>query len=202
MSSPDVRPATAADRDPVVATVLAAFADDPAFRFFFPDRDTYQSDAAAFVGHLFDGRLGSGTVWVVDDGAAVAMWNPPGADVSADLPGTMSAAARERLDRYDGIVHRLFPAEPHWYLGILATHPHHAGKKWGRLAMAPGLERARQAELPAYLETVTATNEGIYTAAGWTVVDRVTVDGVLDVRVMAFGLASPRPARHRAMVDE
>ena len=33
--------AARADRAAVVATVVAAFAADPAFRYFFPDDDTY-----------------------------------------------------------------------------------------------------------------------------------------------------------------
>jgi ribosomal protein S18 acetylase RimI-like enzyme len=180
VSSPEVRLATPADRDRVIATVVAAFADDPAFDHFFPG--SYATDAPVFAGNLFDRRVDFGTVWVVDDGSAVSMWNPPGAphfDVSAGL----STAAQERLERYDALVHGITPAHPHWYLGVLATHPDHAGRRWGRLAMDPGLERARGAGLPAYLETVTEANTRIYTASGWSLVDTVTVDELF-VRVM------------------
>jgi GNAT superfamily N-acetyltransferase len=183
VSSPEVRLATDLDRDRVVATVLAAFADDPAFRFFFPDPASYAVDAAAFVRHLFDERVGFGTVWVVDGGSAVAMWNPPNA-VTADLSGRLSSAALARLERYDAAVHAHLPDQPHWYLGILATHPDQAGQGWGRLAMARGLERARQDQVPAVLETVTAVNVEIYAASGWQLVTTVVVDP-LEVRVMA-----------------
>jgi ribosomal protein S18 acetylase RimI-like enzyme len=178
-----VRLATERDRDRVVATVLAAFANDPAFQFFFPDPASYAADAAAFVRHLFDERIGFGTVWVVDGGSAVAMWNPPNA-VTADLSDGLSSAALARLSRYDAAVHAHLPDQPHWYLGILATHPDQAGQAWGRLAMAQGLERARQDQVPAVLEAVTAVNVQIYAGIGFQVVATVAVEQ-LDVRVMA-----------------
>jgi ribosomal protein S18 acetylase RimI-like enzyme len=180
VSSPEVRLATPADRERVVETVVAAFAADPAFVHFFAG--SYATDARVFTANLFDGRLDLGTVWVVDDGSAVSMWDPPGAP-SFDVLTGLSTAARHRLERYDALVHSITPAHPHWYLGVLATHPDHAGQRWGRLAMDPGLERARGAGLPAYLKTATETNTRIYAASGWSLVDTVTVDELV-VRVM------------------
>jgi hypothetical protein len=87
--------ATGADRDRVVETVVAAFATDPAFRFFFPDDDTYAEHAGVFAGHLFDKRVDLGTVWIVDGGSAVAMWQPPIAVADApalDLPDDVLAS--------------------------------------------------------------------------------------------------------------
>jgi hypothetical protein len=184
---PDPRVATTGDRDRVVATVVAAFAEDPAFRHFFGA--AYAEDAPVFAGNLFDARSAFGTVWVVDDGAAVAMWNPPGTP-GVDVTTGLSAGSRERLAAYDAVVHALTSAEPSWYLGVLATHPEHRGKRWGRLVMAPGLARARADRLPAYLETATAANVGIYRASGWSVTDTVSVDG-LEVRVMRHPAGGP-----------
>ncbi len=42
--------------------------------------------------------------------------------------------------------------------------------------MAPGLERARRDGVPAYLETVTRTNVGIYLSDGWQVTGTTTVE--------------------------
>jgi GNAT superfamily N-acetyltransferase len=179
---PEVRVATVQDRDRVIETVVAAFEDDPALRFFFPDRDEYLSEAPAFVGHLFDHRVGLGTVWVVDGGSAVAMWNPPNAGY-AEITAGLSTEALERLDRFDAAVHAALPAQPYWYLGLLATHPDHAGKQWGRLAMAEGLSRAEADGLAAVLETATETNVRIYTDRGWRVLETLRVDAV-EVSVM------------------
>ena len=71
MTTPDpsVRRATPADRDRVITTVVAAFVDDPAFRYFFPDDATYAGHAADFAGYLFDKRVRHGSVWLVEGGA-------------------------------------------------------------------------------------------------------------------------------------
>jgi ribosomal protein S18 acetylase RimI-like enzyme len=177
---PEVRPATAGDRERVVATVVAAFAEDPAFGHFFSG--SYAADAPVFAGNLFDHRLAFGTVWVVDGGSAVSMWNPPGVPGVDVTPG-LSAGACARLHRYEAVVHALTPTEPHWYLGVLATHPDHAGRRWGRLAMRAGLDRARADGLPACLETATEANVGIYRASGWTVAATAALDE-LEVTVM------------------
>ena len=184
MSSAQVRPANLDDRELVVDTVLAAFAADPAFQHFFPGEE-YADQAPVFVRHLFDQRAPYGGVWVADEGAAVALWNPPGV-VPAWPPSGQAEAVVRRMERYDGAVHQLLPTEPHWYLGVLATHPDHAGQRLGRSVMAAGLERAQQDGLPAYLETVTRTNLAIYAASGWQVAGTIAVAG-LDVWVMRHG---------------
>ncbi len=183
---PEVRLARAADRDRVVTTVVEAFRQEPAFGYFFADPAAYDEQAPALVGHLFDQRLGFDSIWVVDDGAAVSMWNPPGAetaDLTEEIAPGVSARTVERVHQYDALVHPLLPREPFWYLGVLATHPDHAGRRWGRLAMEAGLERARADRLPAALETTRDDNVRLYTASGWQVSGAVTVE-TFQVRVM------------------
>jgi GNAT superfamily N-acetyltransferase len=177
------REATAADRDRVVDTVVTAFRADPAFRFFFPDESTYDRQAAAFAGHLFDRRVGRGTVWVLADGAAVTMWDPPGDD-PADSVSTMdlSPDAKARLENFDTVVGAALPPGPFWYLGVVATHPRHAGRRLGRSLMAVGLERAAADGLPAYLETANPRNVDRYAGVGWEVV--ASVDAGLPVWIM------------------
>jgi hypothetical protein len=169
-----VRVASAADRPRVVDTVVAAFRADPAFQWFFRDPATFDRHATVFAGYLFDGRIDAGTVWVADAAAAVSMWDAPGGwrNVPLDLPRDVQA----RLDRYGSVVHDLIPRTDHWYLGVLATHPDHAGRRLGRAVMAPGVRRAADEELPAYLETTNPVNVGIYRRSGWTVAAETSVD--------------------------
>ena len=177
MSEPVVQLATAADRERVTATFVAAFVADPAVRFFFPDDQTYAKEAAGFAGTLFDQRLAYGTVWVVEGGAAVSMWNPPGAG-SAEPAFHLPSSTVARLDRYESAVRTIMPSERRWYLGVLATHPDAGGQRWGRAVMTAGLERARADGLPAYLETSSPVNVALYERSGWVVVGTVTVDGL------------------------
>ncbi len=172
---PAVTLATRGDRDRVLATVVAAFVADPAFRYFFPDDATYAEHATVFAGYLFDKRVEHGTVWLVDGGAAVSLWDPPGAavcDPALDLPADVLA----RLDDYEGAVHGSIPTEPHWYLGVLATHPDHSGKRWGRLAIGAGLVEADLAGLPAYLETTNPANVELYLRSGFVVATHLPAD--------------------------
>ena len=75
--APAIRRALSIDRAEVVETVTAAFAEDPAWGWLLGDE--YERLAPAFVGALFDLRVASGTIWVSDDLATVAMWESPGA---------------------------------------------------------------------------------------------------------------------------
>lgn len=172
-----VRLATAADHDAVLTTVVAAFADDPAFRWFFPDPEHFEEQATAFVDAVLRPRLATQTVWVVDDGAAVAMWEPPGAP-GASVEGVVPPDTYQRLRRWDRAAHRFIPDVPLWYLGILATHPSHAGAGLAKLAAAPGRARAAADGSTCWLETASARNVAMYERRGWTTAGSVDVDGV------------------------
>lgn len=173
--------ATTADRDRVVGTLVAAFPDDPVLRHLFPEPGAYPAGAAAFFGRLFDKRVGRDSVWMAGDGWSVAIWEPPGTPApTEDLP--------DRVRAYDDAVHALLPAEPFWYLGVLGTHPEHAGHGYGRAVMAAGLRRAAEDGLPAYLETSNPANVGIYERAGWTVA--ATTTEPLPIWVMRQGQSS------------
>jgi GNAT superfamily N-acetyltransferase len=180
-----VRPALPGDRGRVIDTFVAAFAADPAVRYFFPDEDTYARHAGAFAAGMFDKRLATGTVWVAEDGAAVAMWDPPVRAPGGDPP-PFPADVRARLDAYNRAVHAVMDTEPHWYLGVLATHPAHAGRRLGRAVMRPGLDRAAAERLPGFLETSTARNVAVYRNAGWEVVKELpaAATGTVDVFIM------------------
>ena len=204
----DVVTATPADRDAVVATVVAAFAADPAFRFFFPDDATYTDHAATYARHLFDKRVGNGTVWVLADGAVTALWDLPGEPASPgrtvvidagtplgalDLP----ADVRARLDRFDAAVHAALPAYPHWYLGILATHPDYAGRRLGRRLMGAGVTSAHADGYPAVLETMNPSNVELYQRAGWELYGQTAADDVPTTWVLINRPAvAPDPEQH------
>ncbi|HTJ33678.1 MAG TPA: GNAT family N-acetyltransferase [Dactylosporangium sp.] len=175
--------ATPADREAAVATFVAAFAQDPAVRWFLPDDETYPAEAAAMAGHLFDLRVGHGTVWIADGGAAVAMWDPPR---TPSRDGVEHPPQAGRFGRYQAVVHAKMPKIPHWYLGVLATHPDHRGRRLGRSVMTAGLQRAAADALPAYLETSNPRNVDIYRSAGFEVAEHVYVDD-LPVWIMTTG---------------
>jgi GNAT superfamily N-acetyltransferase len=192
VKQPQAAPATPDARERVIETVVSAFAADPAFHYFFADEAKFTDQAATFAGYLFDQRVNHGTVWVIEEGAAVAMWDPPRTEDDASAIVHETAAlelpddTRKRLDRYDAAVEAALPSTPYWYLGVLATHPGYAGRGWGRIAMAAGLDRAAVTGLPAYLETTNKGNVALYERAGWHVTESTQVDG-LPIWVMRHG---------------
>jgi ribosomal protein S18 acetylase RimI-like enzyme len=178
----DVRLATTEDHSQVVATAVAAFVNDPALRHFFPD-ERYSQQATAFFGYLFDKRVDLGTVWVTERCEAAAMWSPPANSISAHnhqravagyaaMEEVVGVDAARRLRVYNDLVDQHLPGEDeYWYLGVLATHPEHAGRGYGVEVMCAGLSHATG---PAYLETTQPANVAYYERLGWTVTALVT----------------------------
>jgi GNAT superfamily N-acetyltransferase len=179
VTTPEITVATPADRGRVVGSLVAAFVEDPVLRHLFPDDATYPQHAGAFFGHLFDKRVHRGTIWTVGHGASVAMWDAPGAEdgpAAGDLAAQLPTDAMARVDAYDAAVHAFLPSAPFWYLGVLGTHPAHAGRRWGHAVMATGLRRAASEGLPAVLETSNPGNVEVYRRAGWTVTAEVPAE--------------------------
>lgn len=177
MTPPTLTVATEADRPQIMSTLVEAFRDDPIIRWLFPDDATYPTYAEAFFGPLFDKRVRRQAVWTID-GLSVAIWEPPGGvqdDGVQDgvLTDPMPPEVRARVEAYDHAVHGALPAQPYWYLGVLATHPDHAGKRWGREVMAEGLRRAAEDGVAAVLETSNPGNVALYERAGFAVVTHI-----------------------------
>ena len=176
MTAAEITIATPADRERTLGSLVAAFARDPVLRHLFPDDATYPRYAEAFFGDLFDRRVGQGTIWTIERGASVAMWDGPTGMSSAPttpLSELLPADALARVKAYDKAVHRALPTTPFWYLGVLGTHPDQAGRRWGHALMEAGLNRAQAEGLPAILETSNPGNVGVYTRAGWEVLSEV-----------------------------
>ncbi|WP_238010107.1 GNAT family N-acetyltransferase [Dactylosporangium sp. AC04546] len=174
MTTPDITLATPADRPSVVATFVAAFESDPAIRYFLPSPDTYESEAATMAAALFDPRAARGTVWLANAGAAVAMWDAP----TRAARHTPAAPTDDAWGRYQSTVHAALPDFPHWYLGVLATHPTSRGQRLGRAVMAAGLSRADADGVPSYLETSNPANVEVYRSVGFEVQHHLLVDAL------------------------
>jgi GNAT superfamily N-acetyltransferase len=186
MSAPDVvvRPATPEDRDAVVATVVAAFHDDPAWEFI--THGEVERLSPYFASALFEGRAGAGTVWVTDDCRAVAMWDDRSGASSGDLyPPAVWDRYREvagedawaSLQAYDRALHVHEPAEPFWYLGVLATHPSAQGVGLATAVLQPAFARADASGVDCWLETSKPGNTGFYSRRGFTERIEVEIDG-------------------------
>jgi len=182
--SSGVRRACLADVDAVVATVTAAFSNDPAWSFIVgPDN---AAAMAAFVRTLLLPRIDQGTAWVTDDCTAVAMWDRLALDGSRDVDyeARWSAFRAEvgedvwsRLQAYEAALKGDSPARPYWYLGVLATHPDHQGLGLASAVLLPGLAAADAEGWDCWLETSTPGNKAFYAGRGFTESVPVAVPG-------------------------
>jgi GNAT superfamily N-acetyltransferase len=181
---PPVRRATAADVPPIAASLARAFRDDPVFRWLFPlGHSRVARNEAFFALELRHLHLRHNEVWTAGDGAAAALWDPPGT-WKVPLPtllrigpqlvrvlGTRTPIGLYGLTR----VEARHPQGPHWYLAILGTDPDHQGRGLASAALAPVLARCDVEGTPAYLETATPENVPFYEHHGFEVTGEVTL---------------------------
>jgi GNAT superfamily N-acetyltransferase len=182
--SPTVRRALPRERSAVATTIAAAFAEDPAWAFILGAE--YSRLAADFAGALFDVRVLSKNVWVSDDLAAVAMWDPPEKNPHASgyeqsvwegYRVTAGEGAFARLRAYNTAVSAAAPAERYWYLGVLATHPKRRREGLASAVLAPTLEEAARAGIACCLETSTPENRRFYERRGFTQATDIALPG-------------------------
>jgi GNAT superfamily N-acetyltransferase len=180
-----IRQAQPQDRLGVVATVAAAFAEDPGWAFILGEE--YGRLAEHFVGALFDVRVAGRNVWVTDDLAGVAMWDPPGEgdDMGAEYAESVWARYRaiagedafDRLTSYKEAVAAAYPAEPYWYLGVLATHPERQREGLATAVLAPIFGEADRLRIACCLETSRVENRRFYERRGFTQATEIILPG-------------------------
>jgi GNAT superfamily N-acetyltransferase len=115
------------------------------------------------------------------------MWDPPGV---GDDPGQGYAEgvwaryraiageeACERLASYNDAVAEAVPAEPHWYLGVLATHPERRQEGLATALLSPILDEADRFGVACCLETSTVSNRRFYERRGFTQATEIVLPG-------------------------
>ncbi len=172
------RPATAADRVQVVATLAAAFVDDPAMTYLFPDPATRPARLRRFFSLIWRAESDR-SISFIADGAAAALWRRPGEwrtppSRMLRLAGPMLAAFGTSLPRALRLItlmeaHHAEP--PHWYLEFVGCRPAAQGKGFGGAVIRAGLARADEAGMPCALETATASNVPLYRSLGFEVIE-------------------------------
>jgi GNAT superfamily N-acetyltransferase len=170
---------------------VRAFADDPFFRWLFPN-DTTRERSTAKIHAVVLRHLSSigttRTAFVDGKVAGVALWLPPG---SWPLPpmaqvrqlfGTIPAfrGSFSSLNRARPLLKEVAKAHPkrrHWYLQLLMTDPPYQRQGIGGLLQNPTLEICDREGLPAWLETQKHENLAYYARFGFEVVSEHKAPG-------------------------
>ena len=170
------RVATPADLTRMCRTAMHAFAADPVMRWLFPDDEEYFGGDGSVMRVPMQTFVARGTTYVSDDGVALAAFVPPGRpDVEATEPQPETAPIVHTPERqakfaaFQPLLAHHTPPEPHWYLNLLATHPHWQRQGLGALVMQPMFEICDRDRLPIYLETESLANAAYYGHHGFRV---------------------------------
>lgn len=171
------RAASVDDVDHVIETVRVAFATDPVWGPALSTTAGEAIDLDAYWRLFVEGALRYGTLRIATDGAAIAVWIPPGGmELSAgqldeldrlierDLDADALAALHVLYERFEA---SRAPRPDHYYLSLLATHPDHRGQGRGQLLLAEDLALWDAAGVPAYLESTNSSNDHRYERAGF-----------------------------------
>lgn len=182
-----VRPATAADRAQVAATLAAAFIDDPAMAYLFPSDASRPARLRQFFALIWRSEPDPATSFIAE-GAAAALWRRPGewrtpvsrmTRLGLPLLRTFGTALPRAL-RLQGTMERHHPEPPHWYLEFVGCRPAAQGKGLGGAVIRAGLARADAAGIPCALETATASNVPLYRSLGFEVAETFSAPGGLE----------------------
>lgn len=174
----------AADKAKVVALLSAAFADDPAMCFIFPDTVDRARRVPRLFGLLYDSDGQAGMGLLTAGGEAATLWRAPGqAHVShwellRRLPTLLHALGPNlaRAMRVSSASAAHMPSGYFWYLHVAGCDPVEQGRGLGTVAVRAGLRRVA-GRLPVHLETATERNLGFYRGLGFEVTSEWTVPG-------------------------
>ena len=169
-----IRDAGSGDRAAVAAMLGRAFADDPAMYYIFPDAEERAKRLPRLFALLFDSDAVG--MRLVSEGAEVGtFWRPPGqapvsitAYVRRLIPVLHAlGASLPRAMRLGDAIEAHFPSHPFWYLHIAGVDPARQGRGLGGASIRAGLARCDADGVPAYLETATESNVGLYARLGF-----------------------------------
>jgi GNAT superfamily N-acetyltransferase len=172
-----MRIASRADIEAVTETIALAFATDPTWGPALARPDGSTAHHLDYWRIFVEGALPHGAVFLSDDGAAVAVWIPPGEDEMTDeqedalrlvVTENLTPEAQEAMfalwDRFDS---NHPDSEPHAYLSLLATHPDHRGRGIAQALLRDNLADFDARGLPTYLESTNPANDHRYERVGF-----------------------------------
>jgi GNAT superfamily N-acetyltransferase len=170
------RLATGTDAGAIAATLSAAFDADPLWSWAFPDDDKRPAQYEAFFGFFIESALPNGWVWTTDQGAAAAVWTPPGkSELSDEAEAKLEPFLETELGAHAEAVSQVFESfdsacpddEDFYYLSLLGTHPDHRGRGIGMGLLAANLAQIDAEGMPAYLESSNPANNARYERLGF-----------------------------------
>jgi GNAT superfamily N-acetyltransferase len=167
-----VRSASEEDRQVVIDVITLAFSTDPMARWAYPHPATYLVAMPETI-KAFGGKgFAHGSVHLADEGAAAAMWLPPGVESDAERLGELSErySPPERLTEMMQVFEQMgayHPHEPCWFLPLIGVDPTRQGHGYGSALLRHALEQCDRDKVAAYLESSNPRNVPLYERHGF-----------------------------------
>jgi ribosomal protein S18 acetylase RimI-like enzyme len=161
----------------IAETLSEAFQNEEAWSFIVPDPVARARVLRRVFKIMIANDYRDGALYVTPQCEAVTLWRAPGhikgtsLDFLRNLMPFLAALGSNigRALNVSGAIEAHYPKEPVHYLHFAACHPDHQGKGLGGAAIRAGLAQADAQAVPAYLETATPTNVGLYARLGFEV---------------------------------
>jgi ribosomal protein S18 acetylase RimI-like enzyme len=174
-------PAKSTDVPALARTFALAFAHDPMTVWRRPTATPL--DLQAYYYAIVTEYVALGVMWQTHGCRAGAAWLGPeevdrrkGKRRSGDRPEAQPREAPVPASDsalWDWLDARL-PLQPVWFLDLIAVSPESQRHGWGSELVELGMDRARAARCPAFLETSLETNVKFYEHHGFQIVDEGT----------------------------
>ncbi len=171
----------------IAKTLARAFQNEEACSYIFPDPEVRAKRLIAMFRVIVANDAAAGSIYQSAGGEAITLWRAPG-----KASGTAWEFAKSLLPfiaalgpgigrglKISGLIEQHHPTEPFHYLHFAGCAPEHQGKGLGGAAIRAGLAQADADHLPAYLETATERNLGLYRNLGFEVVAEWSVTRAL-----------------------
>ena len=170
--------ATEDDFDAALATIVAAFSEDPLWSWMFPDPQRRARQHATVFGLYVESALPNDSVWMSDEtGSAVAVFTRPGErELSEGAEARLEPFIREalgdlapaRLETVERFEAALPDGPPFYYLSYLGTRPDSRGRGIGMGLLAELGALADREGRPIYLESTNPANTPRYERLGFS----------------------------------
>jgi GNAT superfamily N-acetyltransferase len=192
-TAPTTRLSTVADVPVLTDTIAAAFHDDPTMRWIVPDDGRRLAVGPAAFRPFVEGIQRLGDTWITEDGAAAALWIPPGHTVPAPedaeafeqaVADVLEPAELERLGALVAVIDANLPTEPHAHLNLFGTLPSRQGQGIGSALLEAVLPRFDEEGVAAYLEATSDRNRRLYERHGFVHWNDITPEGGPPLRRM------------------
>lgn len=178
MSTVKVRSAEEHERQIVVDVITLAFSTDPMARWAYPDPATYLAAMPETIKAFGGSGFAHGTVHLADDGAAAAMWLPPGVESDGQRLAELTEqyTPPERLPAMMQVFEQMgayHPDEPCWFLPLIGVDPARQGRGYGSALLGHALKQCDRDNVAAYLESSNPRNIPLYERYGFRVLGSI-----------------------------